>query len=519
MLLQLSEDQIGVLIPAFLHVNQELKISAMGPSIARHLPHVRVGMPCAEAFNIVNFHTAQFFEGKTGIEAVRIVSLVGDVSLCGAAIFHENGCLLAVRFVLSEETFSGGSLDLSDFSHSDPVVLSSMLIALQRALLEESQATAIELAHERQRSTDLLARTSRVAGYMAHDFNNLLSIIQLNTDRLLRQFGHEEKIGKLANIIHETALRGSDVTQSLMALSQQRTGTLQPISVDDVIHENASIFRSLVGSSVKLTINLNAAKHKSVFSYNDLLNGIINLLVNARESMPKGGRIELSTSISSGLISKGNGSQIARSGEYIAIRVVDNGQGMSDALLSRAFEPLFSSKPNGTGLGLASVRNFVVEMGGDVWLESAVGKGTTVHLHLPVAGSSASLLSKNVDALSSLSSDAQGQHRILLVEDEPYALEALSEMLEGEGYAVTPCSSGEEAIIALGRETYDVLLSDIIMPGQNGTDVARQASAAQPSIKIILMSGYVPDSAALEPGWMFLHKPMDSAELLRVISA
>jgi CheY-like chemotaxis protein len=107
----------------------------------------------------------------------------------------------------------------------------------------------------------------------------------------------------------------------------------------------------------------------------------------------------------------------------------------------------------------------------------------------------------------------------LLVEDEPYALEALVEMLEAEGYTVTPCASGEAALMALEQDAYDVLLTDIVMPGQNGTEVARHACIAQPSIRIILMSGYVPDSASFQPGWRFLHKPMESAHLLQLISA
>jgi CheY-like chemotaxis protein len=107
----------------------------------------------------------------------------------------------------------------------------------------------------------------------------------------------------------------------------------------------------------------------------------------------------------------------------------------------------------------------------------------------------------------------------LLVEDEPYALEALVEMLEAEGYAVTPCASGEEALVALAQEVYDVLLTDVVMPGQNGTEVAQLACTIHPSIKVILMSGYMADSAALQPGWLFLHKPMESAKLLQLISA
>ena len=521
MLLSFSEKQIGALLPAFLHIDKQLNISAMGPGILRHLPHVRIGMPCAEAFNIVNYDTAQFLQEGVNVQPVSLIARDIDVHLSGAAIFHEAGCLLAVRFAITEEMFADSSMDLSDFGHADPVILSTMLIVLQRAMLEESQANAIELAHARQRSTDLLERTSRVAGYMAHDFNNLLSVIRLNTDRLSRQFGKDEKIGKLVEIIQEMAARGSDITQSLMTLSLQRTDTRQPLSVDQVIHDNMGILDSVVGPNISLKLTLNANDRKCVVSYSDFLNALINLLINAREAMPMGGQIALSSSVGVGLI-KGDGdtdADMAQSGSYIAIQIADTGVGMSDALLSRAFEPQFSSKPNGTGLGLASVRNFAVETGGDVWLESAEGKGTTAYLHLPILKTVAPLVAVSSAVAHAGASDALGKQRILLVEDEPYALEALVEMLEAEGYAVTPCASGEEALIALGQDAYDVLLTDVVMPGQNGTEVARDACIAQPSIKVILMSGYVPDSAALQPGWLFLHKPMESAKLLQLISA
>jgi signal transduction histidine kinase len=518
-LLHFSEPQIASLLPAFLHVDRKLNISAMGPSLAQHIPDVRIGMPFAEAFNILNFSTSQFFENGQGVKPLLVTSRSNDMSLSGAAIFHEEGCLLAVRFILSEEVFANGPLDLSDFGHSEPVVLSAMLIALQKAMLEESHATALELAQERQRTSDMLDRSSRVAGYMAHDFNNLLSIIRLSTDRLVRQFGHDDKVVQLANIIRKTALRGSVITQSLMTLSDQRTDTLQPISADDVITENIAILESVVGSATTLSINLKAANCKSVMSYNDLLNSIINLLINAREAMPQGGQIDLSTSVRRGIMAPDKNSQVNERDEHIVIRIADNGKGMSDTLLSRAFEPLFSSKPNGTGLGLASVRNFALEMGGDVWIESAKDQGATVYLCLPVARQSASFKSQDQNAATGAADGRAQKQRILLVEDEPYALEALSEMLEAEGYFVTPCISGEAALAALERETYDVLLTDIVMFGPDGAEVARQATAAQPSIKVILMSGYVPESALLQPGWRFLNKPMDSAELLRIISA
>ena len=407
---------------------------------------------------------------------------------------------------------------MNDFGYADPVVLSVMLISLQRAMLEESQATAIELAHERERSASLLERTDRVAGYMGHDFNNLLSIIRLNADRLLRKFGHDEKISNLAQIIRETAARGSNITQSLMKLSHQQTDTLLPIIIDDLIRENDTFLHSVVGSGISFDIDLRATTSESVISYNGLLNCIINLLINAREAMPHGGRISLSTSVAHGLATSKSDSGDTEPSAYIAICVADSGSGMSEALLLRAFEPLFSSKPKGTGLGLASVRDFAKEMGGDVWLESQVGEGTTVYLHLPLANPSAEAQTAHKFGQSA-DAPAIGTRHILLVEDEPYALEALAEMLEAEGYAVTPCASGEQAMQALEQQAYHLLLTDIVMPGQTGTEIARHANRGQPSIKTILMSGYVPDSASLEPGWMFIRKPMDSDELLRLVAS
>ena len=465
-------------------------------------------MHCAELFSINNCEIGHFFREWQGVKPIQIDLRNHDLSLNGTAVFHEDGCLLAIRFVLSEKAFANGSLNLSDFGHSDPVVLNTMLIVLQKAMLEDAHATVLELARERESSADTFSRTSKVAGYMAHDFNNLLSIIQLNADRLLRLAKPNDTTTKLANIIHETACRGAQATASLMALSQQRTGTLNLISVDNIIKENFSILNSVVGSKVKLSLNLAAEKYKCVVESNELLSAIINLLINARDTLPNGGNISLSTA--GGSEFSGERSHMGPVGDrnFLSIRVTDNGIGMSNALLSRAFEPRFSSKPNGTGLGLASVRNFLVERGGDVRLESKIGKGTTVHLHLPA----------QFDTADGGLPNKPNTTRILLAEDEPYALEAMAEMLEAEGYIVSSCQSGEEALEALEQETYDILLTDIVMPGLNGTEVAHRATANQPAIKVILMSGYVPDRASLQPGWRLLRKPIDKAELLQLIS-
>lgn len=519
MLMTFDIEQVGALLPNYLHLDLNLRITSMGPALSQHLPDLRVGDDFSGSFSIQNFDTVKFFAECSGVKPLKIRSLAPPLELFGAAMSHPHGYLLAVRHIMSDETFGSGQIHLSDFGHADPVVLSTMLIALQRAMLTESQATAVELAHERERGTQMLNRMSRIAGYMAHDFNNLLSIIRLNTDRLLRAISHDEKVESIANIIQETALRGSEMTQSLMTLSQQRIDTTMPMEIDAIIRENATLLTSVVGTNIHLHIDLGAQQRKSVISYNALLNSVINLLINAREAMPEGGNVTLATSVSNGLMTSEDGDARLAPREYIGIRIADDGPGMNESLLSRAFEPLFSSKPNGSGLGLASVRDFAVETGGDVWLESVQGEGTTVYLHLPVVDQTAD--AADLQAAATLSPDPHppGKQKILLVEDEPYALEALAEMLEGEGYAVTPCGTSDDALLALEQDAYHLLLTDIVMPGKDGTDIARRACASQPSIKVVLMSGYVPDSASFEPGWMFLRKPMNSDELLKLISA
>lgn len=519
MLMTFDLEQVGALLPNYLHLDLNLRITSVGPALSQHLPDLRIGDDFAALFTIQNFEAGQFFAECTGIRPLKIQSRAQPLDLFGAAMSHSHGYLLAVRHIMSDEIFGTGKVHLSDFGHADPVVLSTMLIALQRAMLSESQATAIELAHERERGDQMLNRMSRIAGYMAHDFNNLLSIIRLNTDRLLRSFGHDDKIGSIANIIQETAARGSEMTQSLMTLSQQRVDTTMPIIVDDIIRENTTFLASVVGTNIQLRIDLDAQHRKSVISYNGLLNSVINLLINAREAMPEGGNVTLATSVSQGLMMDEEGAARLAPRDYIAIRIADDGPGMNESLLSRAFEPLFSSKPNGSGLGLASVRNFAVETGGDVWLESVQGEGATVYLHLPVVDQPADDDGLQTDAVPPTNLDPAGKQKILLVEDEPYALEALAEMLEGEGYAVTPCRTSDDAMMALEQDAYHLLLTDIVMPGKDGTEIARRARAGQPSIKIVLMSGYMPDSTSFEPGWMFLRKPMDSGELLKLISA
>jgi nitrogen-specific signal transduction histidine kinase len=393
-----------------------------------------------------------------------------------------------------------------------------MLVGMQRAMIEDSRSVAMELAYERQRSFDLLDRISRVAGFMAHDFNNFLSIIKLNCERLSREMELDPRVQRLVAIIRDTAIRGSDITRSLMTLSRQRSDSCVSITIDSLIRENLAFFKTVVGSKLELQIHLDAGDPAVLVSRVGILNSLVNLLINARDAMADGGAITISTGLRRALLDIPGSKAPAVMQDYVAIEVADTGAGMSHDVLSKAFEPLFSTKAHGNGIGLASVLEFAREMGGDACLDSSLGKGARIYIYLPVSdGAAPDAASANVPIAHRHA--AFGAKAVLLVEDEPYALEALSEMLEAEGLAVTACGSAAQAQAALAHGQYRVLLTDIIMPGESGANLARQACAQQPGLKVILMSGYVPDAEELQADWQFIRKPMDTQMLLEMIHA
>ena len=200
---------------------------------------------------------------------------------------------------------------------------------------------------------------------------------------------------------------------------------------------------------------------------------------------------------------------------YVAVRLSDSGPGMSAAVLSRVFEPLFSTKPHGSGIGLASVQEFALEMEGEVCLDAVAGEGTSVYLYLPLAAVSAP---DDADLASppAASVSATGL-RVLIVEDEPYALEALCELVEGMGHTACAAANAAAAQDIMLAGPCDLMLSDVVLPGVGGLELARWVEARQPGIPVVLMSGYVPDARQMSARWTFIRKPIDTEQLRKVL--
>lgn len=503
MRLDISEDRLAELFPAFLIVDRVGSILTLGPSLARQMPELTQGAKLAEHFAFADPVAYSDFPqlALTGT-LLELKSFDDRIHLSGSLLAVEANYLLAVRHLPPRFSLKANMLQMSDFGPDDPSVPGMLLVGLQQAMIEDSREVALELGRERQKSAELFDRFSRIAGYMAHDFNNLLSIIQLNADRITITSGSDPRNRRLAEIIAESAGRCAEVCRSLMTLSHQRQDSRVLLEPDKLVRDNSEFFQTIVGTKIRIEYSLNTKGRMVKVSRIGLLNSLINLIVNARDAMAEGGLLKISTGL--------GGSVKELPSDHITFDISDSGHGMSDDVLANAFKPLFSSKRTGNGMGLASVLEFVKEMGGEVWLDSKPGRGTSCHMYLPEAFLPAD---KNVIAATTARSVRgmvdPGPSRIILVEDEPYALEALAELLGLRGYEVVPCANAEEARSALAAGKFQLLISDVVLCDGSGIMLANEACKITSDMRVILMSGYVPMFETMQADWQFVRKPLN----------
>lgn len=504
MITKLGPAQRDTIFPANIILDHDLVVRSVGPVIARRFPHVSIGTSLADHFRISTMEKDATIAGLVGTEAlIDLEPVNGGLRLSGWVLPSEDNYLLALRIAPDSYALDGSGLKVSDFAPRDPAIHGLLMYAIQHALLDEQKQSARELERAHKQNLDLLNRFGRLAGFIAHDFNNLISIIRLNCDRLMNELAEDPKLKRVVDIIKDTATRGSAITRSLMALADQRDDARVPIVMDQFLHENREFLATTVGSKVQIDCRPDAEGAVVLANQVAILNSLVNVLINARDAMPDGGRISIATSADR---------------ETVTVEIADTGLGMDETVQARAFEPMFSTKTHGNGLGLASVLHFAVENGGDAQIRSQPGEGATVSLVLPRHHPAEQGGQAIAQAGPQADEAGIGAPRLLLVDDEPYALEALSELLAAEGFAITASASAEEAIEHLRPGAFEALLSDIVLPGASGADLAREACRIDPGLKVILMSGYVPRDTDMDAEWMFLRKPLNTrvvTEMLR----
>jgi PAS domain S-box-containing protein len=375
---------------------------------------------------------------------------------------------------------------------------------------------------EQLRNAQQLEAIGRLAGGVAHDFNNILSVIMGHGELLLAASAGDERARNGLEQIRRAAERAASLTQQLLAFSRKQVLQPKVLDLNDAVADIQKMLSRVIGEDIQLVASLHPSLLSVKADPGQVEQVLMNLAVNARDAMPQGGKLLMETS------NLDVGGELARDlelapGRFVMLLVTDSGLGMDAGTLSHIFEPFFTTKPRGkgSGLGLATVYGIVKQSGGSIQVKSEVGKGTTFHIYFPVAEGSASQrreVAENGNA-------ARGTETILIAEDEPDLRELTRIFLEGYGYKVLEAASAEQAIQRAESfsEPIDLLLTDVIMPGMSGRQLAEKILSKRPQTRIVYMTGYTDDMVGqhkvLEPGVKLLQKPFTKVDLALKVRA
>ncbi len=352
----------------------------------------------------------------------------------------------------------------------------------------------------------------RLAGGVAHDFNNLLGVIGGYAELLEATLGRDDNYKRYCSKIIETTQRASGLTRQLLTFSRKEITRPAPLKPDQTIRELTSMLSRMIGEDVEMNLNLHASG-RVVIDKTHFEQIIFNIAVNSRDAMPGGGELFIATENVVRPAQDASGNHVDMG--YVQIKIRDTGIGMDEETRAHAFEPFYTTKSvgRGTGLGLATVYGIVQQCGGEINIQSKLGRGTEITILLPAAAN----VENPEDQMSSLKL-AQGSGHILMVEDEAQLLDANAEFLRSLGYSVSCAGSGPEALELLADlPPLDLVISDVVMPRMNGREFADRLLETRPNTRVLFVSGYADDVVLLAGistlGTPYLQKPFSLKQL------
>jgi len=392
----------------------------------------------------------------------------------------------------------------------------------------EGTATLLGVATEiteRKRLEEQLLQSQKMeavgqlAGGVAHDFNNILTAIVGYTDLLAAELASNVRQLEDLEEIRKAARRAAALTRQLLAFSRKQVLEPRIIDVNSVVLNLDKMLRSLISENIELKTDLADNLGAARADPNQIEQVIMNLAINARDAMPDGGTVTIETG--NVTLDDAYAAQHVSviPGEYVMLAVSDTGCGMDEKTQSRIFEPFFTTKPagRGTGLGLSTVYGIVKQTGGNIWLYSEPGKGTTFKIYLPAIAA----LPEDIGKVAPAEAPRRGAGTVLVVEDDEQLRRLTHRALDAQGYTVLVADRGATALDIARRHKgeIDLLLTDVIMPDTNGRKLAETIQAARPGMRVLYMSGY-PDGAIashgmLEPGVAYLAKPFTTDAITR----
>ncbi|MDN4055471.1 PAS domain S-box protein [Massilia sp. YIM B02763] len=372
---------------------------------------------------------------------------------------------------------------------------------------DEALAAADAALYQAQKMESI----GQLTGGIAHDFNNLLSVLSSGLEVLaLRGDSDVRTVESMRRAVD----RGARLTQQLLAFARRQPLQAETRNLNRIIGSFEPVLRRAVNASIDFTIELDRKAASAVIDSALFESALLNLVVNARDAMPQGGKLTIATS--NVTLGPGDAGALAP-GDYVRVCVADTGSGMAPDIAARAFEPFFTTKEvgKGTGLGLSQVYGFIRQSGGDVVIDTRVGEGTTISIYLPAVA----------NAVADAAHEAAEDHteRVLIVEDEPDLMDVAASLFASMGYDVLTAASGQEAIDLMERRDVDILFTDVVMPnGMNGIELASYTREHYPGTKIMLASGYPLPALKQRHGrelseFAFVNKPYRLSDLARTL--
>jgi nitrogen-specific signal transduction histidine kinase/CheY-like chemotaxis protein len=358
----------------------------------------------------------------------------------------------------------------------------------------EAAETARRDLEQNLRQAQKMEAVGRLAGGIAHDFSNLLAVILGYSDLLARDLPPGNlRVRESAEGIVEAAHRAVGVTRQLLTLSRKKLLRPEVLSLNRVVQDLGKLLARAIGERIELSTRLEEGLWPVIADADQLAQVLLNLAVNARDAMPDGGPLAVTTSNAE--LAEAASDLGLPAGRYVVLEVKDGGCGMSEEVRARIFEPFFTTKETGTGLGLATVYGIVRQAGGGIRVDSRPGAGSTFTVHLPAADERTARV-----ALPVAASAPRGLgETVVLAEDEDQLRILLGRVLAGSGYQVIAGRNGAEALEAVrargGR--VDILLTDVVMPRMTGTELAAALAGEQPGVKVLFMTGHTDDAGLL----------------------
>ena len=401
----------------------------------------------------------------------------------------------------------------------------SIIFVMLRRTLEARAQRLVEAEREaaqmlrRLSQQERLESLGKLAGGVAHDFNNLLGVI-LNYTAFIAEAA-EDRPDLLQDLeeVQSAAKRAAALTRQLLIFGRRDLSHGEVVDINSVVRDTERLLRSAVGEHIEFGMRLSAGAHRVRIDTSHLEQVLLNLSVNARDAMPEGGSLLIETSEHEFGVDATN---VPRPGRYVCLSVTDTGTGFTEEARQHVFEPFFTTKPagRGTGLGLATIYGIAKEAGGDIELLSELGVGTSIRVYLPEAGDTVGTAA--VGPAGSLSGAEGAGRTVLLVEDEPQLRQVTGRILEHHKYRLRVADNPHDALAMIREDDrIELLITDVVMPGMSGLQLAEKAMAVRPNLRFLFMSGFPRDlweRGEIDRDLTIIEKPFDAEQLLRRVS-